>query len=216
MLMPSKLPMPSNNFYFRHQYLSGSDVIWWLTHDSDTLVILWWHVPALVCMNSDNQWRVTLMMQPVWPQIIQQYWTLIGQISVTWLNTGLRLVRLVSHDWILDSDWSTEYWIGVMWLNMMTARVRAIITCLIFITAPEARGQTDKRCFLEGGWSTISFFVREDLTPDSVIGRIRAIGVVGQDIDLRLAPGQVTISFACLHNWIYLVKRYKLCRQNWH
>ena len=83
---------------------------------------------------------------------------------------------------------------------MMTTRVRAIITCLIFISAPEARGQTDKRCFLEGGWSTISFFVREDLTPDSVIGRIRAIGVVGQDIDLRLAPGQVTISFTCLRN----------------
>ena len=105
MLMPSKLPMPSNNFYFRHQYLSGSDVIWWLTHDSDTLVILWWHVPALVCMNSDNQWRVTLMMQPVWPQIIQLYWAVIGQISVTWLNTELWLVNwiLVKSD-VIDHD----------------------------------------------------------------------------------------------------------------
>lgn len=51
-------------------------------------------------------------------------------------------------------------------------------------------GQVDKRCFLEGGWSTISFFVREDLTVGSVIGKIRAIGVVGQDIALSLAAGQ--------------------------
>ena len=50
--------------------------------------------------------------------------------------------------------------------------------------------QTDKRCFLEGGWSTISFFVREDLAIGSIIGKIRAIGVVGQDIALGLASGQ--------------------------
>ena len=63
-----------------------------------------------------------------------------------------------------------------------------VLLHLVMVTLTLA--QTDKRCFLEGGWSTISFFVREDLSIGSVIGKIRAIGVVGQDIALGLAPGQ--------------------------
>ena len=61
---------------------------------------------------------------------------------------------------------------------------------LLLLLVPVSVCQTDKRCFLEGGWSTISFFVREDLAVNSVIGKIRAIGVVGEDISLRLAADQ--------------------------
>ena len=63
-----------------------------------------------------------------------------------------------------------------------------VLVHLVMVTLTLA--QTDKRCFLEGGWSTVSFFVREDLSVGSMIGKIRAIGVVGQDIALGLASGQ--------------------------
>jgi len=64
-----------------------------------------------------------------------------------------------------------------------------VVLCLL-LSVIGGKSQTDKRCFLEGGWSTISFFVREDLDVNSVIGKIRAIGVVGQDISLKLAESQ--------------------------
>ena len=72
-------------------------------------------------------------------------------------------------------------------IMIMTLETWTLLLITVFTTA---YAQTDKRCFLEGGWSTISFFVREDLTVGSVIGKIRAIGVVGQDIALSLAAGQ--------------------------
>ena len=50
------------------------------------------------------------------------------------------------------------------------------VVLLLLLNVILATCQTDKRCFLEGGWSTISFFVREDLDVNSVIGKIRAIG----------------------------------------
>ena len=72
---------------------------------------------------------------------------------------------------------------------MRSAHV-ALVVVLVAAVA-RTRGQSqDKRCFLEGGWSTISFFVREDLPVNAVIGKIRAIGVVGEDISLRLAADQ--------------------------
>ena len=52
--------------------------------------------------------------------------------------------------------------------------VRVVLFLLLNVVF--GMSQTDKRCFLEGGWSTISFFVREDLDVNSVIGKIRAIG----------------------------------------
>ena len=69
----------------------------------------------------------------------------------------------------------------------------ALVVVLVAAVA-RTRGQSqDKRCFLEGGWSTVSFFVREDLSVGSTIGRIRAVGVVGRDISLGLAPDQDTV-----------------------
>ena len=56
----------------------------------------------------------------------------------------------------------------------MAMDVRVVLFLLLNVMG--GRSQTDKRCFLEGGWSTISFFVREDLDINSVIGKIRAIG----------------------------------------
>ena len=75
---------------------------------------------------------------------------------------------------------------------MRSAHV-ALVVVLVAAVA-RTRGQSqDKRCFLEGGWSTVSFFVREDLSVGSTIGRIRAVGVVGRDISLGLAPDQDTV-----------------------
>ena len=69
----------------------------------------------------------------------------------------------------------------------------ALVVVLVAAVA-RTRGQSqDKRCFLEGGWSTVSFFVREDLSVGSTIGRIRAVGVVGRDISLGLAPDQDSV-----------------------
>ena len=73
---------------------------------------------------------------------------------------------------------------------MRMIRPSVPLCLLLCLLLPLSSSQTDKRCFLEGGWSTISFFVREDLPVNSVIGKIRAIGVVGEDISLRLAGGQ--------------------------
>ena len=68
------------------------------------------------------------------------------------------------------------------------------LAVVLVAAVARTRGQSqDKRCFLEGGWSTVSFFVREDLSVGSTIGRIRAVGVVGRDISLGLAPDQDTV-----------------------
>ena len=53
------------------------------------------------------------------------------------------------------------------------------LPALLLLVAGAGRGAgQDRRCLLEGGWSTVSFFVREDLPVNSLIGRIRAIGTV--------------------------------------
>ena len=81
---------------------------------------------------------------------------------------------------------------------------------LILLLAAGADAQTDNRsaslslppplvillrCFLEGGGSTDSFFVREDLAVNSVLGKLRVIGEVGRDILLSLAdPGAGPVS----------------------
>ena len=44
----------------------------------------------------------------------------------------------------------------------------------------------DNRCFLNGGGSTLSFFVKESLPISSVIGRLDIQGDVEKDIELIL------------------------------
>ena len=54
--------------------------------------------------------------------------------------------------------------------------------------------QRDNRCFLEGGGSTISFFVKESLPVGSIIGRLNVQGEVGLDTRLSLDTRQPTNS----------------------
>ena len=44
----------------------------------------------------------------------------------------------------------------------------------------------DNRCFLNGGGSTLSFFVKESLPISSVVGRLDIQGDTNEDIDLML------------------------------
>ena len=44
----------------------------------------------------------------------------------------------------------------------------------------------DNRCFLNGGGSTLSFFVKESLPISSVVGRLDIQGDTNEDIDLIL------------------------------
>ena len=44
----------------------------------------------------------------------------------------------------------------------------------------------DSRCFLKGGGSTLSFFVKESLPISSVVGRLDIQGDTERDIDLIL------------------------------
>ena len=46
--------------------------------------------------------------------------------------------------------------------------------------------QPDNRCFLEDGGSTLTFFIKEDLTVGQQIGRLNIKGTVGRDIDLSV------------------------------
>ncbi len=47
--------------------------------------------------------------------------------------------------------------------------------------------QQDSRCFLDGGGSTETFFIKESLRVGSLLGTLRVIGEPGKDIDLSLA-----------------------------
>ena len=61
--------------------------------------------------------------------------------------------------------------------KMMMGVVRQqLLALLSWLVVTRVGGQNDDRCFLEGGGSTDSFFVREDLEIDSVLGKLRVIG----------------------------------------
>ena len=46
--------------------------------------------------------------------------------------------------------------------------------------------QQDNRCFLDGGGSTESFFIKESLKVGSLIGTLRILGKIGTEIELKL------------------------------
>jgi len=48
--------------------------------------------------------------------------------------------------------------------------------------------EPDSRCFLDGGGSTETFFVRESLPIGSLVGTLRVIGEPGKDIDIEIRP----------------------------
>ena len=51
----------------------------------------------------------------------------------------------------------------------------------------------DNRCFLNGGGSTLSFFVKESLPISSVVGRLDIQGDTTEDIDLILGKLYKTV-----------------------
>ena len=51
---------------------------------------------------------------------------------------------------------------------------------------PFPRQDLDNRCFLNGGGSTLSFFVKESLPISSVVGRLDIQGDIESDIELVL------------------------------
>ena len=51
-------------------------------------------------------------------------------------------------------------------------------------------GSIDNRCFLRGGGSTLSFFVKESLPVDSMVGRLDIQGDIATDIELILGKAE--------------------------
>ena len=66
---------------------------------------------------------------------------------------------------------------------------------------PFPRQELDNRCFLNGGGSTLSFFVKESLPISSVVGRLDIQGDIESDIELLL--GNTSQSFI-EHKMFYL------------
>ncbi|XP_023347601.1 uncharacterized protein LOC111716388 [Eurytemora carolleeae] len=62
----------------------------------------------------------------------------------------------------------------------------ALRASFLLLYVLETQAQTDTRCLLEGGGSTDSFFVREDLGVGSTLGKLRLKGEVNKDIRLSL------------------------------
>ena len=59
------------------------------------------------------------------------------------------------------------------------------LLALFLLSSVAAQGD-DNRCFLDGGGSTETFFVKESLPAGSLIGGLRIIGDPARDIRLRL------------------------------
>ena len=61
-----------------------------------------------------------------------------------------------------------------------------VIDCGHSQLGPFPRQDLDNRCFLNGGGSTLSFFVKESLPISSVVGRLDIQGDIESDIELLL------------------------------
>lgn len=61
-----------------------------------------------------------------------------------------------------------------------------VVVLLILMNESISSGQQDSRCFLEGGGSTESFFIKESLGVGSLIGTLRILGEIGTEIELKL------------------------------
>ena len=65
-------------------------------------------------------------------------------------------------------------------------RYNLVLLCMLCLTTFGQLLQPDNRCFLQDGGSTLTFFIKEDLTVGQQIGRINIQGNVGRDIDLTV------------------------------
>ena len=73
------------------------------------------------------------------------------------------------------------------------------INCGYTQLGPFPRQDLDNRCFLNGGGSTLSFFVKESLPISSVVGRLDIQGDIESDIELLLG----NISLSCIENEMF-------------
>ena len=76
------------------------------------------------------------------------------------------------------------------------------INCGYTQLGPFPRQDLDNRCFLNGGGSTLSFFVKESLPISSVVGRLDIQGDIESDIELLLG----NISHSCIENEIFCLQ----------
>ena len=59
----------------------------------------------------------------------------------------------------------------------MIPRISAVLAVVVFASVIDGQNSSvDNRCFLEGGGSTLSFFVKESLPVGSIIGRLNVQG----------------------------------------
>ena len=77
----------------------------------------------------------------------------------------------------------------------------------------EPSPELDNRCFLNGGGSTLSFFVKESLPISSVVGRLDIQGDTNEDIDLILGKlyKTVTVKIYVINN---LNMKFKFCKHS--
>ena len=73
--------------------------------------------------------------------------------------------------------------IWLMMLSMDSVRLQEL----------DSNPDLDNRCFLNGGGSTLSFFVKESLPISSVVGRLDIQGDTNEDIDLILGKLNKTV-----------------------
>lgn len=75
----------------------------------------------------------------------------------------------------VESPIIVALWIAVLAINCGHSQL-----------GPFPRQDLDNRCFLNGGGSTLSFFVKESLPISSVVGRLDIQGDIESDIELLL------------------------------
>ena len=85
----------------------------------------------------------------------------------------------------------------IIFVNILV--VVLFINCGHTQLGPFPRQELDNRCFLNGGGSTLSFFVKESLPISSVVGRLDIQGDIESDIELLLG----NISQSCIENKMF-------------
>ena len=88
----------------------------------------------------------------------------------------------------------------IIFVNILV--VVLFINCGHTQLGPFPRQELDNRCFLNGGGSTLSFFVKESLPISSVVGRLDIQGDIESDIELLLG----NISQSCIESKILYLR----------
>ena len=88
----------------------------------------------------------------------------------------------------------------IIFVNILV--VVLFINCGHTQLGPFPRQELDNRCFLNGGGSTLSFFVKESLPISSVVGRLDIQGDIESDIELLLG----NISQSCIESKIFYLR----------